>query len=56
MILSDFKCLFPVNVQKFREDHFKKWLFDIIADKHPNKMIFWNTKLTLYFIKYDIKR
>ena len=43
-------------VQKFRNDQFKKGLFNIIADKHPNKKIFWNTKLNLYFIKYDIKR
>ena len=46
---------FIVIVQKFRKNHFMKWLADSIANKTPNNKVFWNTKLTLHFIKYEIK-
>ena len=35
MIPLDFKY-FPVFIQKFRKEHFMKWLADIIASKAPN--------------------
>ena len=54
MIPLDFKC-FSCFIQKFRKEHFMKWLADIIASKAPNNKIYWKTNLTLYFIKYDIK-
>ena len=42
-------------IQKFRKEHFMKWLADIIANKAPKIPVYWKTNLTLYFIKYDIK-
>ena len=35
MIPLDFKC-FSCFIQKFRKEHFMKWLADIIASKAPN--------------------